>query len=223
MGDKPHWEGIYRDKAPDSVSWYQEHPGYSLELIQAAGIGKGQPIIDIGGGASRLADLLLDADYKDLTVLDIASTALAHAQRRLGERAQRITWLEADATDFSSGRRYALWHDRAVFHFLTDSADRWRYLDNLRQSLLPKAQVIIATFAPDGPEQCSGLPVVRYDAAKITRLFGEYLVLQETRNEAHRTPSGKVQHFSYFRCSLSAIPLSRDVRNGYSHRAIFRE
>lgn len=199
MGDKPHWEGIYRDKAPDSVSWYQEHPGYSLELIQAAGIGKGQPIIDIGGGASRLAGLLLGAGYMDLTVLDIASTALAHAQRRLGERAQRITWLEADATDFSSGRRYALWHDRAVFHFLTAPADRQRYLANLRQSLLPGGQVIIATFAADGPEQCSGLPVERYDAKKISAVLGDGFALQESRAEAHRTPAGKTQHFQYFR------------------------
>lgn len=203
MGDKQHWERVYRDKTPDSVSWHQAHPGYSLELIEAAGTGQDRPIIDVGGGASPLAGLLLDAGFSDLTVLDIASTALRHAQRRLGERAGRITWLEADATNFSTGRRYALWHDRAVFHFLTAPSDRQRYLTNLRQSLSPGGQVIIATFAPNGPEQCSGLPVERYDADKISAVLGDGFSLQETRSEAHRTPAGKVQHFQYFRFGLS--------------------
>jgi trans-aconitate methyltransferase len=200
MERKQHWESVYRQKQPDQVSWFQSHPEHSLDLIQASGVTKDQPLIDVGGGASRLVDALLEAGYRDVSVLDIAAAALVHAQTRLAGRAAQVAWLESDVTAFIPPRQYALWHDRAVFHFLTDAEDRKKYLAVLRQAVLPGGQVIIATFAPDGPEQCSNLPVERYDADKLAETLGAAFSLLETRSEAHRTPAGKIQHFLYFRC-----------------------
>lgn len=199
MENKQHWEAVYQHKQPNEVSWFQTHPEYSLALIKNAGVMPAQAVIDVGGGASHLVDQLLAAGYQDVSVLDIAAAALTHAKTRLGAQAAQVTWLESDVTAFNPPKQYALWHDRAVFHFLTDAADRARYLEVLNAALQPAGHVIIATFAPDGPEQCSNLPVERYDADKLQAVLGAEFSLLETQSEAHQTPTGKVQHFLYFR------------------------
>ena len=196
---KTHWEKIYRDKSPLEVSWYQAAPTLSRELILASSVERGAPLIDIGGGASTLVDHLLDDGYSAVSVLDISAQALAHAQQRLGERAQQVRWIEADITCFDPTESYHLWHDRAVFHFLTDPVDRMRYRAVLERALEPGGQLIIGTFAPGGPEQCSGLPIVQYDAVRMQAELGSGFTLLETRAETHRTPSGKDQLFNYFR------------------------
>lgn len=196
---KTHWEQVYRDKSPLQVSWYQAAPTLSGDLIRAARIAADAPLIDVGGGASTLVDWLLEQGYRDITVLDISAQAHAHAQQRLGERARNIQWIEADVTRFMPPHRYRLWHDRAVFHFLTEAADRARYRAALECALEPDGEAIIGTFAPGGPERCSGLPIVQYDAQRIQAELGAGFVLLETRAETHRTPAGKEQLFNFFR------------------------
>ncbi len=196
---KQHWENVYRDRDPEQVSWYQAHPETSLALIQASGVDASAPIIDIGGGASRLVDQLLQTGYTDVSVLDISATALSHAQQRLGEDSRRVAWIESDITRFEPQRRYALWHDRAVFHFLTQAADRAHYVAALHQALPPGGQLILASFAIDGPAQCSGLDVVQYDSDKLLKTLGAGFELLETHREDHRTPAQAIQAFEYFR------------------------
>lgn len=198
MQNKQHWENVYQQKQPTEVSWFQTHPQYSINLIQSVGINITQPIIDVGGGASHLVDKLLVAGYQDITVLDIAATALIHAQTRLGELAKQVTWLEHDVTTFTPPKQYALWHDRAVFHFLTYPQDRLLYLAVLNKALPIGGYAIIATFALDGPEQCSNLPVERYDAEKLQSALGDSFKLLQTISEEHTTPANKIQHFLYF-------------------------
>ena len=156
-------------------------------------------MIDVGGGASRLVDALLDAGFKNLTVLDIAEPALATAMARLESRAGEITWVVHDVTTWKPPATFELWHDRAVFHFLTEADDRRAYVEVLRAALAPGGHVILAAFGPDGPQKCSGLPVVRYDAAAIAKELGAEFSLEEERAEAHETPGGATQHFRYFR------------------------
>lgn len=194
-----HWQRVYETKATDAVSWYQAHPALSLELIALSGVGKRARLIDAGGGASVLVDHLLAAGYADITVLDIAPAALAAAQQRLGDDAGRVNWVAADVLSWRPAAPFDLWHDRAVFHFLTEQDDRRRYVDTLRHALKPGGQVIISTFAPDGPEKCSGLPVQRHDAASIAATLGDGFTLIEQRDEHHLTPVGKEQHFVYAR------------------------
>ena len=194
-----HWQRVYETKDTDAVSWYQAHPRLSLELIELSGVGKDARIVDAGGGASVLVDHLLAAGYADITVLDIAPAALAAAQERLGDDAGRVNWVAADVLAWRPEAPFDLWHDRAVFHFLTEEDDRRRYVKTLRHALKPGGQVIIATFAPDGPEKCSGLPVMRHDAASIAATLGDGFTLIEQRDEHHRTPAGKEQHFVYAR------------------------
>ena len=196
---KAHWEKVYRDKSPLDVSWYQSAPTLSYELIRASGIDYNAPLIDVGGGASTLVDHLLDAGFTDVSVLDISMQALAHAAQRLGERARRVHWNETDITRFVPETVYRLWHDRAVFHFLTEAEDRRRYREALEHALAADGQLIIGTFAPGGPERCSGLPIVQYDAARLQHALGERFALIETRAETHRTPGGKDQLFNFFR------------------------
>jgi SAM-dependent methyltransferase len=196
---KQHWENVYRDRDPEQVSWYQAHPETSLALIQTSGVDTSAPIIDIGGGASRLIDQLLQTGYTDVSVLDISATALSHAQQRLGEDSRRVAWIESDITRFEPQRRYALWHDRAVFHFLTQAADRARYVAALHQALPPGGQLILASFAIGGPVQCSGLDVVQYDGEKLLETLGAGFELLETHHEDHRTPAQAIQAFEYFR------------------------
>lgn len=196
---RAHWEQIYTSKPPQEVSWYQAEPRVSLDLIGASGAAPDASLIDVGGGASTLVDHLLGSGYVHIAVLDISARALALARRRLGSAADSVEWYEADITRFVPPRRFALWHDRAVFHFLTDPADRRRYLETLRHALHPDGQVIIAAFAPGGPAKCSGLDVVHYDAPRLAAELGMEFKLEEQRSEAHRTPAGKEQPFSFFR------------------------
>jgi SAM-dependent methyltransferase len=199
MSEKAHWENVYNEKSAQEVSWYQPLPAVSLQLIENAGIGKTLPLIDVGGGASTLDDGLLAKGYADISVLDVSGTALAVARARLGNRANDMHWIEADITRFQPVRRYALWHDRAVFHFLTAAESRRHYVEALKKGLLPGGTLIMAAFATGGPTRCSGLDIVQYAAEKATAELGPLFQLQETLQEEHLTPSGKTQAFNYFR------------------------
>ena len=197
LGRGAHWENVYRTKGERDVSWFQETPAVSLALIAAASATRESAIIDIGGGASRLVDALLDEGYADVTILDVSEAALAAAKARLGNAAARAGWIVSDVTAWKPPRRYDLWHDRAAFHFLTDAADRRAYVDCLTQALRPGGHAIIATFALDGPERCSGLPVVRYDATSLGHALGSDFDLIETRRHDHATPMGSTQRFQF--------------------------
>jgi len=199
MNRTEHWNAVYTTKALDDVSWHQVRPEMSLGLIERAGIARDSGIIDVGGGASALVDHLLEAGYSRLAVLDISHAALEHARTRLGEKADRVEWLVADVTEFNPPRSFALWHDRAVFHFLTDAADRRKYVDTLRRSVSPGGQVIIAAFTPHGPEKCSGMEVCRHDAASVCEELGAEFQLLEQQGETHRTPWETEQAFGYYR------------------------
>jgi ubiquinone/menaquinone biosynthesis C-methylase UbiE len=201
MNRKTHWEQVYTTKSPLEVSWYQTEPRLSLELISHTGLPPDSSIIDIGGGASLLVDSLMAKGYSQLAVLDISSSALTHAKHRLGPQSDAIEWIEADITHFTPAHPFDLWHDRAVFHFLTEASDRQKYITTLKRSLRPGGHLIIATFAIGGPEKCSGLPIVQYDADKITRELGADFQLVEEMAEAHITPSQLTQKFTYFRFS----------------------
>ena len=192
-----HWEGVYRTKGEREVSWFQETPSVSLELIRSAGATHHSPIVDIGGGASRLVDALVDGGYEAVTVLDLSESALAAARARLGQAAAGVTWIVADVIGWKPRQRYEVWHDRAAFHFLTDAEDRAAYAACLREALSPGGHAIIATFALDGPERCSGLPVVRYDAGSLGAVLGEGFSLVETRRHDHHTPMGSTQRFQF--------------------------
>lgn len=195
-GRQAHWEHVYETKAGNELSWYQKIPEISLALIRAAGIAPGAEIIDIGGGESRLADALLDAGFHP-TVLDISGTALAAAKARLGPRSAKVTWIVADVTAWEPSQAYDLWHDRAAFHFLTEVADRQAYAERVGKAVPVGGHVIIGTFAPEGPERCSGLPVRRHDAASIGAILGGGFVLVETRRDDHITPAGATQRFQF--------------------------
>ncbi len=197
MDRRAHWEQVYRDKAPEAVSWFQPDPALSRQLIEATGIGTDAAVIDVGGGASRLVDCLLEAGYRDVSVLDIAPSALAHARKRLGEAAKAVSWIEADITRFAPPKRYALWHDRAVFHFLTEAQDRERYRQAVLEGLAPGGHLIIAAFALDGPTRCSGLDIVRYDSEGLQRVLGPAFRLRDSVHEIHHTPGGGEQKFGY--------------------------
>lgn len=196
---KTHWEKAWADRPDERLSWHQPHPACSLEMIRHAGVGTAEPVIDVGGGTSRLVDSLLEAGYQDLTVLDLSATALHRARQRLGNRAGRVQWIESDITLFEASGHYALWHDRAVFHFLVDRGDRARYVEALDRALSPAGQAVIATFARGGPKRCSGLPIVQYDANRLCAELGQRWRLVEERLEFHTTPAGKEQKFAYFR------------------------
>lgn len=196
---KTHWEEVYRTKSPTEVSWFQRQPAVSVELIEACGIGRDDPVIDVGGGASRLVDQLLVRGFRRLAVLDISGTAIVHAKERLGKNADSVEWYETDITGFVPPHPFALWHDRAVFHFLTAEADRRRYVEALRKATTPMGHVIIATFAIGGPEKCSGLDIVQYDAPSMCAELGNGFELVEERDELHITPADKEQKFAYFR------------------------
>lgn len=201
MENKQHWEQIYQTKPATQVSWFQAHPLLSLQYIQQTGVDKNAQIIDIGGGASMLVDHLLDDGFQHVTVLDISASALQVAQQRLGARADMVTWLEADITQaVLPNFEYDVWHDRAVFHFLTEPEDRRRYVDAVRKSVKPGGYVIVATFASDGPERCSGLQVVRYDPQNLHKEFGTDFELLDSTREEHHTPFGTDQKFIYCYC-----------------------
>jgi SAM-dependent methyltransferase len=192
-----HWENVYTTKGEKEVSWFQENPAPSLELIAAAGLSEDAAIIDIGGGASRLVDDLLTRGFHRLTILDLSGAALAAAKQRLGNRGADVQWIIADVTKWQPSQTYDLWHDRAAFHFLTDRTDQSAYVDRLKKAVKPGGHVIIGTFAPDGPERCSGLPIVRHDAASLGKILGGDFSLTDTRRHDHVTPWGAVQRFQF--------------------------
>lgn len=193
-----HWESLYQRTALDKVSWYQETPEISLDLIEKTGVPKDAPILDVGSGASTLADQLLQRGYWNLALLDVSACAFALTRQRLGGKAINVTWHHGDITRFVLPRRYALWHDRAVFHFLMDPTVRQAYIANLRKVLRPKGHLILSTFAVGGPTRCSGLSVTQYDTQKITAELGQDFRIIETLEESHQTPAGVEQLFSYF-------------------------
>lgn len=198
MKRKEHWEQVYDTKSPFQVSWYQSEPKISLQFIEASNCPKDAAIIDVGGGASILVDRLLEIGYSNVSVLDLSGMALAHAQDRLEEKSLAVNWIEADVTQFNSPMLYDLWHDRAVFHFLTDARDREKYIDRLTKSLRRGGHLIIATFAMGGPKKCSGLEIIQYDANKIASELGVAFEMKSERFETHITPSGAEQKFNYF-------------------------
>jgi SAM-dependent methyltransferase len=195
--DEQHWRRLYERHAPQEVSWYEPVAELSLALIEEARLPFDAAILDAGGGTSRLAGQLIDAGYTDITVADITAEALQSAQAELGETATRVRWVEADLRDHDFGRRYDLWHDRAAFHFMVDPGDRERYLATLSRSVRPGGNVILATFGPNGPTHCSGLPVVRYSAEELTQLLGPGFQIISSRQTDHTTPSGAIQQFVY--------------------------
>ena len=194
-----HWQNVYQTKGERDVSWFQEIPTISLDLIHATGVGADASIIDIGGGASRLADNLLTEGFRSVTVLDVSEKALAASRDRLGPRGKHVTWIVADVTTWRPDKRYDLWHDRAAFHFLTAPGDRTAYAECVRKAVCRGGHVIVGTFAPDGPERCSGLPVVRHDAGSIGKVLGPSFKLIESRRHDHRTPGGTIQRFQFSR------------------------
>jgi 2-polyprenyl-3-methyl-5-hydroxy-6-metoxy-1,4-benzoquinol methylase len=194
-----HWQQVYTTKHENEVSWFQERPDISLAMIKAAGARPESAIVDIGGGASRLVDVLLQDGYRALTVLDLSAAALEAAKQRVGSAGANVDWIEADVTTWRPQRQYDIWHDRAAFHFLTEPADRAAYVERLRQALVPTGQAIIGTFALDGPEKCSGLPVQRYDARSLADTLGSDFRLLVTRSDIHRTPWQSTQSFQFSR------------------------
>jgi SAM-dependent methyltransferase len=194
-----HWDAVYGNKAFTEVSWYEPHAGKSLELIRSAGVELVDPIVDVGGGASFLVEDLLEAGYRDLTVLDVSATVLDKLRERLAAKAPRVTLLHQDVTAFEAQRRYGLWHDRAVFHFLVERADRERYLRALGRALRADGHLVIATFGPSGPQQCSGLPTMRYDQLALAAELGPDFRLVESSLSVHRTPWNAPQQFLHCR------------------------
>ena len=192
-----HWEGVYTAKGENEVSWFQDNPAPSLELIAAVGATPATAIIDIGGGASRLVDGLLAKGFRALTVLDLSGSALKAAKSRLGAQAEKVNWIVADATLWKPTEIYDIWHDRAAFHFLTEESDRAAYVVRMKKALRPGSHAVVATFAPDGPERCSGLAVMRYDAEALGDALGQAFELVETRRHTHATPWGSTQSFQF--------------------------
>jgi len=192
-----HWEDVYTTRGEKEVSWFQENPAPSLDLIALTGLSEDAAIIDIGGGSSRLVDDLITRKFRRLTVLDLSGAALAAARKRRGDRGADVQWVIADVTKWEPTQTYDLWHDRAAFHFLTHHADQSAYIDRLRKALKPGGYVIIGTFAPDGPERCSGLPIMRHDATTLVAILGNDFVLIDTRRHDHATPWGAVQRFQF--------------------------
>jgi len=193
-----HWEDVYRDKHEAQTSWYRAHLDTSLRLIDALRLTPATPLVDVGGGRSTLVDDLLARGFSDLTVLDIAAPALEDSRQRLADSGKQVSWIVSDvtATEFPAAR-FGLWHDRAVFHFLTDADTRRRYVERAAHAVRCGGHAIIATFAADGPERCSALPVYRYDAAALAAEFAPYFSPLDSAREAHITPWGSTQPFTY--------------------------
>lgn len=205
MQSKSHWENVYSSKSTDAVSWFQAHADLSLDMIKSTGAQRNAAIIDVGGGASTLVDDLVADGYTDLAVLDLSGAALDAARLRLAADAEQVQWIEADIVQAElPARRYDIWHDRAVFHFLTEPADRAAYVQTVLNSVKPGGHVIVATFGEDGPLQCSGLPVMRYSAEQLHDQFGSSFRLLKHQQEEHRTPAGRTQQFVYCYCRIVA-------------------
>ncbi|EJJ29165.1 class I SAM-dependent methyltransferase [Rhizobium sp. CF142] len=194
---KLHWENVYSTKGETDVSWFQESPAPSLELIHLAQAKQSDAIVDIGGGASRLVDGLLAEGFGDVTVLDLSEAALDTARKRLGAKGDEVTWIAADATLWKPPRAYDIWHDRAAFHFLTDKAQQAAYIERLKRGLKIGGHLIMGTFALDGPEKCSGLPVARHSSDSLADLLGAGFKLIDSRRHDHSTPWESVQKFQF--------------------------
>lgn len=198
MTNKTHWENVYQTKSSDTVSWFQQEASTSLSFLARSGKGNSAAVIDVGGGASTFVDGLLDLNYQQISVLDLSAAALAQSQKRLGELASKVKWIEADVLNADLPvHAYDVWHDRAVFHFLTKPEQRTRYIEQMHKSLKPNAVVIMATFAEDGPEKCSGLPVKRYSPEQLQAELGNHFKLQFSEHNTHITPAGAEQKFQY--------------------------
>jgi SAM-dependent methyltransferase len=203
MNSQNHWEKIYSEKSPDAVSWYRPHLEKSLSFIEQVAQGTSAAIIDVGGGESTLADDLLARGYQSITVLDISQAAIDACRKRLGSASEGISWLVADITEVDLDvSAYDVWHDRAVFHFLTAKSDRVAYVRQVARAVRRGGHVIVSTFGPDGPAKCSGLDVIRYDADSLHREFGVQFQLLASSMELHQTPSGTLQQFLYCHCRV---------------------
>jgi SAM-dependent methyltransferase len=196
---RDHWETVYQQKREDEVSWYQVRPATSLELLARTGVGRDARIVDLGGGASCLVDALLDSGFQHVTVVDIAAAALERARRRLGARASSVTWVPSDVAAWTPDTAFDVWHDRAVFHFMVRPGDRNAYIGTLRRALRPGGHAVIGTFASDGPERCSGLPVQRYEPETLAAELGTDFRLVDSAREEHVTPGGNIQRFQFSR------------------------
>jgi len=204
MDPKSHWEKVYRTKQPNEVSWYRPHLEISLRLIEEAAPNRNAQIVDVGGGESTLVDDLLAREYRNVFVLDVSSTALQLTKERLGASANQVNWLCGDVTTFGFSRhQFDVWHDRAVFHFLTDSKDRVSYVRQVAHAVKPGGHVIVATFGPEGPTTCSGLDVIRYGPDTLHDEFGASFRLVKHHTELHQTPAGSMQQFIYCYCNIS--------------------
>lgn len=213
MDSQQDWDDIYTRKDLSELSWQQPAAELSLALIREFAPALSDPVIDVGGGASPLVGGLLDSGYRDVTILDLAPAALGRAQARLGvERSARVQWIAADVCKAPlPDAHYAVWHDRAVFHFLTEEADRRAYIEQVRRATQPGGVVLVATFAEDGPTRCSGLPVARYSAAGLHGAFGDDFILLRARREVHQTPWGALQPFTYCVCRYVPSAARRDA------------
>ncbi len=192
-----YWDAVYEADPPDQVSWFEREPSVSLRLVESLAAGPSAAMIDVGGGCSMLVDRLLEEGFADLTVLDVSERALASARARLGPSAKRVNFLHADVVRWEPARQFAVWHDRAVFHFLTVQSDRDRYVEAAQRAVHSGGALVLATFAPDGPDRCSGLPVLRYSADDLTAVFAPAFSLVAQQREVHRTPGGVDQPFTW--------------------------
>ena len=199
MSIKSHWEKIYKEKSPQEVSWTQEIPSTSITFFNEFNLNKTSPIIDVGGGESKFVDYLIDKGYQDVSVLDISENAINRAQDRLGEKAKNVNWIISDINDFIPHKKYALWHDRAVFHFLTSKNEIKRYTENV---MLNTENLIVGTFSTSGPEKCSGLKITQYDESLLQKLFEENMIIKKVEYINHVTPFETTQNFIF--CSFSS-------------------
>ncbi len=204
MNKKEHWENVYQTKGRNEVSWFREHLDTSMRMISNTGVGKDAAIIDVGGGNSTLVDDLLDSGFVDISVLDISSNAIEGSKERLGAKANDVNWIVADVTTAELPiEHFDVWHDRAVFHFLTDEDDRRKYVELVMRSLKPNGHIIVASFGLEGPQKCSGLDVMRYSPETMHNEFGRPFQLVDSLAETHNTPFGTTQEFVYCYCRKS--------------------
>lgn len=204
MNRKNHWENVYETKNVDQVSWYRDHLDNSLTMIINTNVSKDAAIIDVGGGSSTLVDDLLQHGFADVSILDISGKALANSKERLGQQSESVEWMEADITQISlPENHYEVWHDRAVFHFLTYEYDRRKYVELVKKSLKVGGHIIVASFGLNGPKKCSGLDVVQYSPDSMHDEFGKSFELVKSISETHETPFNTSQEFIYCYCRLT--------------------
>ncbi|MDC1034514.1 class I SAM-dependent methyltransferase [Flavobacteriaceae bacterium] len=199
MSTKSHWEKIYSEKSPQEVSWTQDVPETSIEFFNDFKLSKTSPIIDVGGGESKFVDYLLEEGYQDISVLDISENAIKRAKDRLGKKSKNIKWIVCDINDFKPMKKYALWHDRAVFHFLTSDININKYVENVK---LYSENFIVGTFSTSGPKKCSGLDITQYNKSLLSKLFEEFMAIKKIEHINHITPFETTQNFIF--CSFSA-------------------